>query len=72
MPVATTVGKAVPVGVIKQFGPYGPEYESSAQPNPKTASRWYTSFWCEQVRSSLTRSTLCCKSQRQSSVRDCV
>jgi hypothetical protein len=39
MALATTASKAVPVGVIKQFGPYGPEYEVLGPAEPENGQR---------------------------------
>ncbi len=39
MPTALATEKAVPVGVIKQFGPYGPEYEVLGPAEPEDGER---------------------------------
>jgi hypothetical protein len=39
MPTALTAEKAVPVGIIKQFGPYGPEYEVLGPADPENGER---------------------------------
>jgi hypothetical protein len=39
MPATLTTDKAIPVGVIKQFGPYGPEYEVLGPAEPENGEQ---------------------------------
>lgn len=39
MPATLTAEQAIPVGVVKQFGPYGPEYEVLGPAEPEDGQR---------------------------------